>query len=97
MKFSGASYDPQYDETRLTKQHGRVWSALQGGGWMTLTEIARVTADPESSISAQLRNLRKERFGGHTILRRRRGHPPEGVHEYQLQPSEEEMHDEATL
>jgi len=38
---------------------------------------------PESSVSAQLRHLRKPKFGGHTILKRRRfsGH---GLWEYQL-------------
>ena len=42
------------------------------GGWMTLREIAELTAYAEPSVSAQLRRLRKPRFGGFTVERRRR-------------------------
>jgi hypothetical protein len=47
-----------------------------GSGWLTLGEIAELTAYSETSISAQLRNLRKPKFGGYAIekrWRRRRG------------------------
>ncbi|KKL56177.1 hypothetical protein LCGC14_2247980, partial [marine sediment metagenome] len=36
----------------------------------TLCEIEDLTGDPPASISAQLRHLRKERFGAHTVERR---------------------------
>ncbi|HET9401946.1 MAG TPA: hypothetical protein VFO34_13445 [Candidatus Acidoferrales bacterium] len=42
------------------------------GGWMTLREIAELTAYAEASVSAQLRRLRKPRFGGFTVEKRRR-------------------------
>jgi len=41
--------------------------AVQDGKWRSLKEIASMTGDPEASVSAQLRHLRKARFGGHTI------------------------------
>jgi hypothetical protein len=48
-----------------------------GGGsaaWRTLGEIARATRYPEPSVSAQLRHLRKSRFGGYRVKKRlRRG------------------------
>ena len=83
-RFNGPDYDPALDDARLTKQLGRVWSALQGGRWMTLREIASHTQDPEASISAQLRHLRKPRFGSYTIEKRRRGTPAHGLYEYRL-------------
>jgi len=34
---------------------------------MTLAAIAKETGDPEASISAQLRHLRKEKHGSHSV------------------------------
>ena len=45
---------------------------VSGGGWITLRELAELTAYAESSVSAQLRRLRKPRFGGFVIEKRRR-------------------------
>jgi DNA-binding transcriptional regulator GbsR (MarR family) len=54
----------------------RVWACLyvaaQRGLWLTLAEISDDTGDPEASVSAQLRHLRKPRFGQHVIEKRRR-------------------------
>lgn len=66
-RFNGSDYDPARDDVRLTGQLLRVWEAMKGGQWRTLEELARVTGDPAASVSAQLRHLRKPRFGGHTV------------------------------
>ena len=59
--------------------------------WLTLEELARLTRYPPASISAQLRHLRKPRFGA--FLLRKRPRRPAGtmrdscggpVWEYQL-------------
>jgi hypothetical protein len=42
------------------------------GDARTLQEIADATGDPHASISAQLRHLRKPRFGAYAIDKRRR-------------------------
>src|SRR5271166_2679505 len=42
-------------------------SAAQCGTWLTLRELARMTNYGEPSISAQLRHLRKERYGAFVI------------------------------
>src|SRR5258707_13832510 len=47
------------------------------GAWMTLRELARLTRYGETSISAQLRHLRKARCGGFVLEKRAR--KPEGV------------------
>lgn len=70
--FDGAGYERRLDHARLTKQIADVYRVLRGGGWLTLAEIAAKAGCGEASASAQLRNLRKPRFGGHTIERKRR-------------------------
>lgn len=80
--FDGAVYDPEYDDDRLTRQLGRVWSVIHDGHWRTLREIAQQTRDPEASVSAQLRHLRKARFGGYKIDKRNRGDRSRGLYEY---------------
>lgn len=54
------------------------------GGWMTLRELAELTNYGEASISAQLRHLRKERFGGYVVAKRHRGPACEGIWEYRI-------------
>jgi hypothetical protein len=40
------------------------------GAWMTLRELARLTRYGETSISAQLRHLRKTKCGGYVLEKR---------------------------
>lgn len=76
IHFDGPSYRPERDLNRLTTQLCRVYDCISDGKWRSLDDIARATSDPHASISAQLRNLRKERFGGHTVEKKHitRGH-----------------------
>ncbi len=88
LRFNGADYTPRLDQNRLTGQIRRIYSLMQDQQWRTFDQIAEKTHDPTTSISAQLRNLRKQRFGGHTVNRRRvDGDPTSGLHEYQLIPN----------
>jgi hypothetical protein len=84
--FDGPAYDPDRDRERLTKQHERIRDLMLDGVWRTLSEIAAATGDPEASISAQLRHLRKSRFGSYVVERRRRGDDDRGIWEYRLVP-----------
>ncbi len=79
--FNGADYVPDRDDRRLTGQLKRVFEVMKDGKWRTLDAIEAATGDHAPSISAQLRHLRKARFGGHTVNRRYLG---EGLYEYQL-------------
>lgn len=72
-RFDGAVYDPALDDDRLRRQLGRVWNLMRDGHWRSLQEIAGLTGDPETSVSAHLRHLRKPRFGGYRVDKRRRG------------------------
>lgn len=71
VPFTGAAYSEARDRDRLTTQIQRVRNLMSDGKWRTVERIAselrRAHPDvrfPESSISAQLRNLRKV---GHTV------------------------------
>lgn len=81
LHFNGPVYNPTKDQIRLTGQCLRVFRHMKDQGWHTLAEISAATGDPEASISAQLRHLKKARFGGHTITKVRR---TDGQWEYQL-------------
>jgi hypothetical protein len=83
-RFDGADYDPKSDDTRLTGQIKRVWDCMKDSQWRTLREIEEITGDPQASISAQLRHLRKLRFGLHTVNKQPRGDRESGLFEYQL-------------
>ena len=84
LRFDGADYLPWRDDERLTAQLQRVWRAMSDGRWHTLSALAMSTGDPEASVSAQLRHLRKDRFGGHTVEKQYQG---DGLFEYRLVPN----------
>jgi len=77
----GKTYVPQLDKVRLNRQFLRVLSMMDDGTWRTLAEISEATGDPEASISARLRDMRKDKFGGRIVERRRR---MGGIWEYRL-------------
>jgi hypothetical protein len=83
-RFNGADYIPAIDDVRLTGQIKRIFDLMIDSKWRTLDDIKNITDDPEASISAQLRHLRKERFGAHIIERRSRGERATGLYEYRL-------------
>jgi hypothetical protein len=71
----------QHEGTQLL----RVLNALKSGAWLTLPELHTATSDPISSISAQIRHLRKPEHGSYTIKKRRRGAAERGLYEYRLE------------
>ena len=78
-RFNGPCYDPAIDNIRLTGQIKRVFDLMKDGSWRTLDEIAQATGDPHASISAQLRHLRKPRFGSFIVEKRSRGDRGNGL------------------
>jgi len=82
--FNGPDYKPEYDLHRLTGQILRIFNCMKDGKWRTFDEIKAITGDPQASISAQLRHLRKKRFGEHTVEKRSRGNRLIGLFEYKL-------------
>lgn len=72
MPTLGPAYDPNIDKERLRKQHETIRNYMLDGCWRTLHEISEALKYPESSVSAQLRHLRKKQFGSYIVNKRRR-------------------------
>jgi len=79
--FDGQTYVDKLDGPRLRHQLDRVREYMLAifPHWKSLTDISRELAKlyektifPEASISARLRDLRKPKFGGYTVDRKRR-------------------------
>jgi len=85
-KYAGSDYVPALDNARLDTQLERVKASMLDAQWRTLAEIASITGDPPASISAQLRHLRKPKFGSWTVEKRSRGERSRGLFEYRLLP-----------
>jgi hypothetical protein len=84
----GPAYDKRRDGARLNRQHERIRDfMLARCDWKTLAELSQALGYPESSVSAQLRHLRKKRFGAHLVLKRRRN-GKKGTWEYSVLPPE---------
>lgn len=74
MNFDGQTYDPRLDGVRLGKQLRSVrdyLASLPRDRLVTLRELSEALHYPEASISARIRDLRKDRWGGLTVERQR--------------------------
>lgn len=79
--FDGSTFSESRDGSRLASQLADVRMLLSTGEWLTLEQISRFTGHPEASVSSRIRDLRKGRFGGHTIERE---YVCRGLHRYRL-------------
>lgn len=79
----GETYKAEFDYDRLNRQQKAVYDVMKDGNWRTLRAISLLTHCPEASVSARLRDLRKPRFGGLTIERKRHEIMP-GVWMYRI-------------
>jgi hypothetical protein len=68
----GPAYSPALDGERIAKQHEVIRDFMLRSGWKTLAEIEQALGYPQASVSAQLRHLRKTRFGSYQVEKRRR-------------------------
>jgi hypothetical protein len=84
MSFGGNTYVAKRDKSRLTKQLDTVrnYMCQNRGVWFTLDALNTLIPEAhQTSISARVRDLRKNQFGGYTIERRYAGG---GLFEYRL-------------
>ena len=85
--MSVTGYDRKLDGKRLDDQLHDILTVMlhapETNSWLTLREIWQLTKHGESSISAQLRNLRKAPHR-YIVEKRRRGEPGNGCWEYQV-------------
>ena len=86
IDFDGQTYNRERDNERLSSQLNRVRDfMLSCNDWMTLRIISIYLEYPESSVSARLRDLRKEKFGGYNVQRR---YVDNGLYEYKVTKGE---------
>jgi hypothetical protein len=65
----GETFNRKRDLVRLNEQQLRIYDVMKDGRWHTLRDVSDATGDPETSVSARLRDLRKPKFGGFTVER----------------------------
>lgn len=87
MWFDGRTYEPAHDQARLSSLLDNVRNLMLDGRWRTLSAINRIVGGTEASVSARLRDLRKERFGAYMVERRREGEAKRGIFSYRVTPS----------
>ena len=81
LKFDGSTYEPEHDQARLTSQLEKVKALMADGQWRTLANIHAKVGGSEAGVSSRIRDLRKARFGGYTVERRRMAG---GLFEYRI-------------
>ena len=80
--FDGQTYDRSEDQTRLNGQLREVYLLMSDGEWWTIRQlIERIGKGTETGISARIRDLRKQRFGGMSVESQRVG---SGLWQYRL-------------
>ena len=80
-RFDGSDVLQFRDALRLAGQLARVYECMKEGQWRTLGEIAALCDAPEASVSAQLRNCRKPRFGRYLVEKQYAG---SGLYRYRI-------------
>lgn len=93
MSTFGPAYDEKIDGERINKQQARIRKFMLNAGWKTLGEIEEALNYPQASISAQLRHLRKRRFGSFIVDKRRMG----TAWEYHVSPPKEETAEQLSI
>jgi hypothetical protein len=82
-KFDGKPFDVEIDAERLGHQLETIRIYMLGrSDWRSLLEIERDTGVLTASAGARLRDLRKQKFGGYEVARRRRDG---GTFEYRVE------------
>ena len=84
----GQTFVAEFDMDRLNRQARAVFRCMLDGRWRSLRQISEITGEPEASVSARLRDFRKDQFGSHTVDRRR--HISLGLNEYRLMVNEKD-------
>jgi len=84
VRFDGPDLTAQ-DTQRLSSQLLRVERLMRDGKWRSLAHIAVDVGGSEAGVSARLRDLRKPRFGGWRV-ERRKVYCESGWFEYRLLP-----------
>ena len=69
--FDGHTYVHEFDYNRLSGQLRRVFLFMKDCQWHTLAAVAEAARGSEAGASARIRDLRKDKFGGHRVESKR--------------------------
>jgi len=91
LQFDGQTFDAKQDGSRLASQFIATRELMLDHEWRNLAQIVLALRKQgihvtESSISARIRDLRKAKFGGYSVERRR---VIGGLFEYRIKPASE--------
>lgn len=89
-KFDGKTYKPRKDGKRLTTLMGKVYALMNDGKWRTLAKISQQCGGTEASVSARLRDLRKDKFQSkypNNGVERKRHPQSDGLFVYRMKPA----------
>ena len=84
IDYTDADYNVLFDKTR---QLGQVYAVMKNGRAITIWGLRATIYEQfndhhsETAISARIRDLRKAKYGSHTVETKRRS---KGVYEYRL-------------
>jgi len=67
--FDGKTYQASRDYERLHGQLKAVFDLMSDQRWRTLSDIGTAVEGSEASLSARLRDLRKQKYGAHEVQR----------------------------
>ena len=59
----GDTYQRGADKLRLNSQQLDIYRCMRDGRWWTLAALSRAAGHPEASVSARIRDFRKDKFG----------------------------------
>lgn len=68
-EYVRAAYKPALSSPLRLFQIDAVYGLMKDGHWRTLEQISKQLKQPIQSVSARLRDLRKDKFGGFTVRR----------------------------
>jgi hypothetical protein len=86
MGYAGTGVSLPEDYPWLTDQMRCIYEVMRDGQWRKPSEITAITGIRETSVQAQLRNMRLERFGAYDVPMRRAEDPRGGRHEWRVGP-----------
>jgi hypothetical protein len=86
--FDGVTFEKERDGVRLAGQLLKVFEIMRDGNPRTLNQLADAVGGSEAGVSARLRDLKKDRFGGHIIQKRHLGN---GLWQYRLIMAQREL------
>jgi hypothetical protein len=80
-RFDSGIVLTEKEQNGLTDQLDNIFNVLSDGLWHTVAEVAGIFGYQHTSVDAQFRNLRKEKFGGWNVARKKIG----GVSHYRIE------------